>query len=93
MPPELVARLFESFARGEASVTNRIQGAGLGMAITKNNLDVMGGEITVDSAPGLGSRFDVTLTMPIAQAEPTAPLPAAPDGERSRGTALPLRGG
>ena len=85
MTPQLVARLFEPFARGEASVTNRIQGAGLGMAITKNIVDVMGGEITVDSAPGLGSRFDVTLTMPIAETAPSAPLPAAPEARALEG--------
>lgn len=67
MPPELVERLFEPFARGESSVTNKIHGTGLGMAITKGIVDAMGGTITVDSAPGKGSRFAVTLTLALAE--------------------------
>ncbi len=69
MPPELVERLFEPFARGEDSVTNKIQGTGLGMAITKGIVDAMGGTITVDSTPGEGSRFAVTLTLAFAEGE------------------------
>lgn len=60
--PELQEHLFEPFARGEASVTNKIQGTGLGMAITKNLVDRMDGEIAVDSTLGKGTCFVVTLT-------------------------------
>ena len=77
MPQELIDRLFEPFARGEASVTNKIPGTGLGMAITKNIVDVMGGKIAVSSTVGQGSRFDVTLQLPLAaapQAAPKAPV-------------------
>ena len=65
MDADLVAHIFEPFTRGEDSVTNKIQGTGLGMAITKNIVDLMGGQIRVDSLPGRGSRFDVDLTFPV----------------------------
>lgn len=65
MSPEFVEHIFEAFTRAENSVTNKIQGTGLGMAITKNIVDLMGGEIHVDSELGKGSRFEVRLTLPI----------------------------
>lgn len=63
MEPEFVKHIFEPFTRAENSTTNKIQGTGLGMAITKNIVDLMGGEIIIDSTPGKGSRFDVFLTL------------------------------
>ncbi len=65
MAPDFVAHIFEPFTRAENSTTNRVQGTGLGMAITKNIVDLMGGTITVRSREGKGSRFDVSLTFPI----------------------------
>ena len=65
MTPEFVEHIFEPFTRAENSITNKVQGTGLGMAITKNIVDLMGGEIHVDSAVGRGSRFEVTLTLKI----------------------------
>ena len=65
MTPEFVAHIFEPFTRAEGSVTNRVQGTGLGMAITKSIVDLMGGSIHIESEPGKGSRFDVSLTLPI----------------------------
>lgn len=65
MSPEFVTHIFEAFTREESSGTNKIQGTGLGMAITKSIVDIMGGKITVDSTPGMGSRFEVTLDIPI----------------------------
>lgn len=65
MTPEFVEHIFEPFTRGEGSVTNKVQGTGLGMAITKNIVDLMGGTIAVQSEPDKGSRFEVTLTFPI----------------------------
>lgn len=53
--------IFEPFSRQENSVTNRVQGTGLGMAITKNIVDMMGGTIHVDSVEGKGSSFEVIL--------------------------------
>ncbi len=65
MEPEFVEHIFEPFTRAESSMTNKVQGTGLGMAITKNIVDLMGGTITVQSELNKGSRFEVTLTFPI----------------------------
>lgn len=65
MNEEFVKRLYDPFTRAENSVTNKVQGTGLGMAITKSIVDLMGGIIHVDSTPGKGSRFEVTLEFPI----------------------------
>ena len=65
MSKEFQKHIFEPFTRAEDSVTNRVQGTGLGMAITKSIVDLMGGTISVESELNKGSRFDVTLTLPI----------------------------
>ena len=65
MTPEFVERIYEPFTRSESSVTNKVQGTGLGMAITKNIVDMAGGTIGIHSEVNKGSRFDVTLTFPI----------------------------
>ncbi len=65
MTPEFVERIFEPFTRAENSMTNKVQGTGLGMTITKNIVDLMGGEIKVESEMGKGSRFEVTVTLKI----------------------------
>ena len=65
MTREFMERIFEPFTRAEDSMTNKVQGTGLGMAITKNIVDLMNGEIYVDSEVGKGSRFKVVLTLPI----------------------------
>lgn len=57
--------IFDPFTREEKSGTNHVQGTGLGMAITKSVVDLMGGVISVESAPGQGSRFEVMLEFPI----------------------------
>ncbi|MCM1236161.1 MAG: ATP-binding protein, partial [Ruminococcus flavefaciens] len=61
--------LFQAFTREEDSVTNKIQGTGLGMAITKNLLDLMGGTISVKSKKGEGSTFTVELKLHISEQE------------------------
>ena len=65
MTPEFLTHIFDPFTRAESSTTNKVQGPGLGMAITKNIVDLMGGQITVESEPNRGSRFEVTLSLPI----------------------------
>ena len=57
--------LFDPFTREEKSGTNKVQGTGLGMAITKSIVDLMGGTIRVESATGKGTRFEVVLEFPI----------------------------
>ncbi|MCI8304440.1 MAG: response regulator [Lawsonibacter sp.] len=66
MSIEYQQKLFHAFTREEDSVTNRIQGTGLGMAITKNLLDLMGGSISVESEKGKGSTFTVDLELHIS---------------------------
>lgn len=61
MKPEFVKRIFEPFTREESSVTNKIQGTGLGMAIARELIALMGGNISVESEPGKGSCFDISL--------------------------------
>ena len=65
MSKDFLTRIYEPFTRAENSVTNKVQGTGLGMSITKSVVDLMGGTIHVDSAPDEGSRFEVTLVFPI----------------------------
>ena len=67
MTPDFVQNIFKSFTRAEDSITNKIQGTGLGMAITKSIVDLMSGTITLQSEPGKGSCFSVTVLLEIAQ--------------------------
>ena len=69
MNPEFARRIFEPFERERTSTVSRIQGTGLGMAITKNIVDMMGGTIEVQTAPEKGSEFIVRVPLR-AQAEP-----------------------
>ncbi len=75
MSPKLLSRIFEPFVRGEASVTNKIQGTGLGMPITKTLVEAMGGTIGVESTVGEGSRFTILLTLPFAPEQEAAVAP------------------
>lgn len=61
MSQEFISTIFSPFTRAENSVTNKVQGTGLGMTITKSLVDMIGGRIDVQSEPGKGSRFTVTL--------------------------------
>ena len=66
MSKDYLATIFDSFTREESSLTNKVQGTGLGMAITKNLIDLMGGTISVESELGTGSTFIVDLDFPPA---------------------------
>ena len=65
--------LFDPFTREERSGTNKVQGTGLGMAITKNIVDLMGGSINVESTTGKGTRFEVVLEFPVDAEADTVP--------------------
>ncbi len=69
MSPEFVQKVFEPFERENTSTVSNIQGTGLGMAITKNIIDMMGGTIEVNSKPGQGTEFVVTLTFPLIKSD------------------------
>ena len=63
MSPEFAQKIFEPFERERSSTVSQIQGTGLGMAITKNIVDMMGGTIKVQTAQGKGSEFIICLPM------------------------------
>ena len=63
MSAEFVDHVFDTFSREQSSTVSGIQGTGLGMAITKNIVEMMGGTIEVESEEGKGSKFTVTLTL------------------------------
>ena len=67
MEKEFLEKIFEPFAREEARIPSQTSGTGLGMPIVKNIVDLMGGNITVDSEPGVGSTFVVELDFDIAE--------------------------
>ena len=61
--PDFLHTIFEPFTREEGKIQNEVQGTGLGMAITKNLVDLMGGQICVESMPDIGSKFSVKLEL------------------------------
>ena len=67
MSADFKETIFDAFIRAESSVTNKIQGTGLGMAITKNLVESMGGTIEVESEPNRGSCFEVILNLKIVE--------------------------
>lgn len=71
MDEELLSHIFDPFIRGEDSAVNKIQGTGLGMAITKNIVDLMGGTIEIHSEVGKGSRVEIILEFDIDREEDT----------------------
>ena len=69
--------IFDAFTRAEGSLTNKIQGTGLGMAITKNLVESMGGTIEVESEPGQGSCFEVIMNLKVAENRSVSQEPQA----------------
>ena len=79
--------IFDAFTRAESSLTNKIQGTGLGMAITKNLVEAMGGIIDVESELGQGSCFEVLLDLKIAE-DRTVALAAQEETDEQDGNIL-----
>ncbi len=67
MDEDFQDKIFDAFTREESTLTNKIQGTGLGMAITKNLVDLMGGTIVVNSKKGQGSCFEVLLSLQVSE--------------------------
>ena len=87
MSADFKDKIFDAFTRAENSVTNKIQGTGLGMAITKNLVEAMGGTIDVESELGQGSCFEVLIELRIAE-DRTVALAAQEDTDEQDGNIL-----
>jgi len=79
--PDRLARLFTPFEQGDSSTTRRFGGTGLGLSISKRLVDLMRGEMSVESVEGAGSVFHVRVTLPL---DPNA-VPVAPPAQELRG--------
>ena len=79
--------IFDAFTRAESSLTNKIQGTGLGMAITRNLVEAMGGTIDVESELGQGSCFEVLMDLKIAE-DRTVALAAQEETDEQDGNIL-----
>ena len=87
MSADFKDKIFDAFTRAENSVTNKIQGTGLGMAITRNLVEAMGGTIDVESELGQGSCFEVLIELRNAE-DRTVALAAQEDTDEQDGNIL-----
>ncbi len=85
MTAEVQAKLFSPYTQGSVDVARKYGGTGLGLAICRRLTELMGGTLTLDSAPGEGSRFTLSVPAPIAAADSLAAEPAVDPAPRTAG--------
>lgn len=90
MAPEFIEHIFEPFERERTSTVSGIQGTGLGMSITKNLVELMGGQIAVESRKGCGSAFTFTFTFRFGETSAEQDTTDTPSGQQLIGRRLLL---
>jgi signal transduction histidine kinase len=78
MTPDQQAKLFQPFTQADLSTARKYGGTGLGLALTRQFCQMMGGDVTVDSAPGKGSTFTITLPIDVRAAGAFGPDASSP---------------